>query len=370
MNEISATRTDLPTHPTSDAVRLKHVPSRIAYGYLALGAIWIFLTDRMLEWLGLPIERLNQLQTVKGWLFVVGSAALIFLLLRRYQRQDEEVMKVLIASQNEVQRMNVDLEARVAERTRQLELANRELESFAYAVSHDLRAPLRSMSGFSQILQDSSPPGLDEKSRHYLQRIHEASQRMSSLIDDLLGLSRISRSEFSARPANLSQIATDAAATVRENHPGRTVRLSIEPDMGSHGDTRLLRIAMENLLDNAWKYTASAHEAQVSVGVDRSGSEPVYFVRDNGVGFDMRYAAKLFAPFQRLHTDAQFPGTGIGLVTVQRILARHGGRIWAEAEPDKGATFYFTLGGISKPPADRAAPEANEIPHTGPLHRS
>jgi light-regulated signal transduction histidine kinase (bacteriophytochrome) len=324
--------------------RLQHVPSRIALIYLAFGILWIFFTDRILLWMRVAPEDITRLQTAKGWLFVIGSAALIYILLRRYQRQDHEAVHALIASQAEVQRMNAELEARVVERTQQLKTANRELESFAYAVSHDLRAPLRSMSGFSQILRDSSPVGLDEKSQHYLQRIHESSQRMSSLIEDLLALSRISRAELSVRPANLSQIADDAAAAVRERNPNHEVAVTITPDMEVHGDPRLLRIAIENLLDNAWKYTARRDHAQITVGVQQGETGPVYFVRDNGVGFEMQYAGKLFAPFQRLHAESQFPGTGIGLVTVQRILARHGGRIWADAKPDEGATFFFTLG--------------------------
>jgi len=338
-----------PAADTSDGqpdtlVRLKHVPSRIAIIYLLVGVAWIFVSDRALQVLGFSGKHLTRLQTAKGWLFVIGSATLLYLLLRRYQRQDEAAMQALIATQEEVRRMNVDLEARVRERTKQLEVANRELESFAYAVSHDLRAPLRSLSGFSQILRETAPAGLDEKSQHYLQRIQEASQRMSSLIEDLLSLSRISRAELSARPANLSQIAADAAAAIRERYPGREVELQIQPDMHVHGDPRLLRLAMENLLDNAWKYTATVQTARVQIGTQPGEHGPVYFVRDNGVGFDMQYAGKLFAPFQRLHADSQFPGTGIGLVTVQRILARHGGHIWADAKQNEGATFYFTIG--------------------------
>jgi light-regulated signal transduction histidine kinase (bacteriophytochrome) len=274
---------------------------------------------------------------------IVGSVATLYILLGRYRRRGGAAMAALIESQNEVRRSNADLERRVAERTRQLEAANRELEAFAYAVSHDLRAPLRSMSGFSQILQETAPPGLDDKSRHYLQRIHDASLRMSSLIEDLLNLSRIGRSELKARLVNLSQIAAEAAAAVRERYPAREVQLEIAPDMEVNADPRLLRIAVENLLSNAWKYTARAAPASISVGVQQGESGAIYFVRDNGVGFDMTYADKLFAPFQRLHPEAEFPGSGIGLVTVQRILARHGGRIWAEAKLDEGATFYFAL---------------------------
>lgn len=320
------------------------MPRTIAMIYLAFGALWIFFTDRLLVWMHLDTQLILELQTFKGWLFVGASGALVYLLLKRYERNSQAATLALIDSQNQVRHMNAELERRVAERTLQLESANRELEAFAYAVSHDLRAPLRSMSGFSQILYDTAPQGLDEKSRHYLRRIHEASQRMSALIEDLLSLSRISRAELVSRPANLSQIAAEAAAAVRDRHPGRNVILTIEPGMMINGDTRLMRIAMENLLDNAWKYTAKAEQANITVGSQPGEHGPVYFVRDNGVGFDMAYSAKLFGPFQRLHTESEFPGTGIGLVTVQRIVARHGGRIWADAQVNNGATFYFTLG--------------------------
>jgi light-regulated signal transduction histidine kinase (bacteriophytochrome) len=319
------------------------MPRTIALIYCAFGAVWIFFTDRLLVWLHFSAERILQLQTIKGGLFVFGSAIVLYLLLRRYQRRDDAAISALIESQNEVRRMNLDLEQRVAERTRQLEAANRELESFAYAVSHDLRAPLRSMSGFSQILREAAQAQLDDRSKHYLQRIDEASQRMSSLIDDLLGLSRISRSELISRPVNLSQICADVAAALRERHPGHDVRLDVEPDMNVNGDARLLRIAIENLLGNAWKYSERTREPHITVGTQSSDIGAVYFVRDNGVGFDMAYANKLFVPFQRLHPESEFPGSGIGLVTVQRILARHGGRIWADAQPQHGATFFFTL---------------------------
>ena len=322
------------------------MPRTIALVYLAFGAVWIFFTDRLLVWLNLDAGLILRLQTAKGWLFVgrlrnppVRAAASLRAPRRRcaWPRSSNRATKCA--------RQNADLERRVAERTRQLEAANRELEAFAYAVSHDLRAPLRSMSGFSQILQESAPPGLDEKSRHYLQRIHDASLRMSSLIEDLLNLSRIGRSELTARPISLSQVAAEAAAAIRERHPTREVQLEIAQGMEVNADPRLLRIALENLLSNAWKYTSRASQATVTVGVQAGEHGPVYFVRDNGVGFDMKYADKLFVPFQRLHPEAEFPGSGIGLVTVQRIIARHGGRVWADAKPDAGATFYFTIVG-------------------------
>jgi light-regulated signal transduction histidine kinase (bacteriophytochrome) len=330
--------------PVSQPLLAEHMPRKTALLYLIAGVVWIVLSDGLLVLLELHSTVAARLQVLKGWLFVFGSAGLIYALLMRYHRRNERMLAQLLESQAQIRRMNSELEQRVADRTRQLETANRELESFAYAVSHDLRAPLRSLSGFSQILHDTALDSFDEKSRHYLERIHTSSARMSMLIDDLLSLSRISRSEMQRRPVDLSLLAAEAAASVRERYPDREVELSIAPNLHVDGDSRLLKIAMVNLLDNAWKYTAMTTSAKVTLDMQSNAQGPVYFVRDNGVGFDMAYAGKLFGPFQRLHTNEQFPGTGIGLVTVQRILARHGGRIWAEAALNQGATFYFTLG--------------------------
>jgi len=328
------------------------MPRTIALIYLAAGVLWIFLTDRWLAWLDLDPETLQLLHTSKGWLAILGSAVLLYILLRRHKRRDDAAVSALLESQREVQQMNAELEKRVAERTRQLQAANRELESFAYAVSHDLRAPLRSLSGFSQILQETASEQLDEKSLHYLRRIHDASQRMSSLIEALLGLSRISTAEMAIRPVNLTQLFLDAAAALREKHPGHNVQLEVAPNMHVEGDARLLRIAIDCLLGNAWKFTAKTAHPAVTVGVQTNVTGgPIYFVRDNGVGFDMAYANKLFVPFQRLHPDAEFQGSGIGLVTAQRVIARHSGRIWSEAQVDAGATFYFTINTPLAPPA-------------------
>ena len=321
------------------------MPRTIALIYLAAGVAWIFLTDRWLAWLDLPPATMLALQTSKGWLSILGSAILLYILLRRYKKRDDAAVAALLESQREVQQMNAELEKRVIERTRQLQAANRELESFAYAVSHDLRAPLRSLSGFSQILQETASDRLDEKSLHYLRRIHDASQRMSGLIEDLLGLSRISTAELTLRPVNLTQICADAAANLQARFPGHRVHVEITPNMLVEGDARLLRTAMDCLLSNAWKFTIRSATPAVIIGMQTGTTGgPIYFVRDNGVGFDMAYANKLFVPFQRLHTDVEFQGSGIGLVTAQRVIARHNGRIWAEAQVDHGATFFFTIG--------------------------
>lgn len=322
----------------------RHWPLRVALTYFAFGVLWIFFTDRMLRWLRLDVSYETQFQTSKGWLFVIGSALLIYALLAMVQRRKTGVMAALLESRNEISRINTELEQRVIERTRQLEVANRELEAFAYAVSHDLRAPLRSMSGFSQILQETLPAGLDDKSLHYLQRIHDASMRMSGLIEDLLSVSRVTRTALVPQVVDLSALWLESATVVRERFPGREVTLEVHPDMSVHGDIRLLRIALENLLDNAWKYSAHQPHALITAGSQLQDQETIYFVRDNGIGFDMAYAGKLFWPFQRLHAQSQFAGTGIGLVTVQRVVAMHGGRVWADAQPERGATFYFTIG--------------------------
>jgi signal transduction histidine kinase len=246
-------------------------------------------------------------------------------------------------AEQEVISLNIALEDRVRDRTAQLEAANRELESFAFSVSHDLRAPLRSIDGFSQALLEDFPSHVPEEAQRYLSRIRAATQRMGQLIEDLLNLSRVSRGALERVELDLGELARQVAQEVAQQYPGHAVELSVWPGMEVKADPRLLRTALENLLGNAWKFTAHAEHPRVEVGVMRDGDSQVYFVRDNGAGFKMEYAAKLFTPFQRLHTAAEFPGTGIGLATVQRIVLRHGGRLWADAAPGKGAAFFFTL---------------------------
>jgi signal transduction histidine kinase len=244
-----------------------------------------------------------------------------------------------------------ELESRVHARTRELgqysaELAaaNRELEAFSYSVSHDLRAPLRSIDGFAQALAEDYEDRFDDTGRDYLSRIRAAAQRMGMLIDDLLSLSRVSRMELSRADVDLSAIVREIAARLSEQEPGREVRWRIEPEVRVHGDLQLLRVAMDNLLSNAWKFTAKRRDAAIEFGVRNLPEHGrVVVVSDNGAGFDMAHAGKLFGAFQRLHRATEFPGTGVGLATVQRIVRRHGGRIWAEAAVEQGATFFFTV---------------------------
>lgn len=234
-------------------------------------------------------------------------------------------------------------EEALAERSAALEAANKELEAFSYSVSHDLRAPLRSIDGFSQALLEDYVEQLDEQGKDYLTRIRTASQRMGHLIDDLLNLSRVTRAEMRPEPVNLSEMAKSLAAELKQREPQRQVAFQIQDGLEVKGDPRLLRVVLENLFSNAWKFTSRHPRARIEFGAAQHNGKPTYFVRDDGAGFDMAYKAKLFGAFQRLHKATEFDGTGVGLATVQRIIRRHGGEIWAEAEVEKGATFYFTL---------------------------
>jgi signal transduction histidine kinase len=233
----------------------------------------------------------------------------------------------------------------VRERTDELEEANRELEAFSYSVSHDLRAPLRSIDGFSRILLEEYSDALDPKGRDYLARLQKSAQRMAELIADLLSLSRVSRSELRRASVDLSRLARSIADDLQQADAGRGALFEIADGLAADADPRLVRVLLDNLLANAWKFTSRIPQARIEVGRAHNDGETIYFVRDNGAGFELARASKLFAPFQRLHTDAEFPGTGIGLSIARRIVERHGGRLWAEAEPDRGATFFFTLSG-------------------------
>jgi signal transduction histidine kinase len=236
------------------------------------------------------------------------------------------------------------LEARVRSRTIDLENANRELEAFSYSVSHDLRTPLRSIDGFAQALVEDYWDRLDDTGRDYLSRIRAAAQRMGALIDDLLSLSRVSRAQLRTGDVDLSALVREIAARLQEQEPDRRVDWRVEPDVLVTGDASLLRVALDNLLGNAWKFTAKEPGARIEFARERlPGGGEAYVVRDNGAGFDMAYASKLFGAFQRLHPAAEFPGTGVGLAIVQRAVRRHGGRVWADARVNGGATFSFTL---------------------------
>ncbi|MGP1677588.1 MAG: PAS domain S-box protein [Burkholderiales bacterium] len=246
--------------------------------------------------------------------------------------------------QDELRRLNEELEQRVAERTQTLEAVNNELEAFSYSVSHDLQAPLRTVQGFSDLLQKQYAGQIDEQGRNMLRRMGSGAETMGLLIDDLLKLSRISRQEMRIEPVELSALAREVAEELQAGARERRVEWIIAPQVSAKGDPGLIRVVLQNLIGNAWKYSSRREVARIEFGVGERGGRPVYFVRDNGAGFDMAYAKKLFGAFQRLHSAAEFPGSGIGLATVARIVRRHGGKAWAEGRVGEGATFYFSLG--------------------------
>lgn len=277
-----------------------------------------------------------------GWLLCRG---------RLYRDEDGRPLRLLgvgidITEQKfaeiELLQLNAQLGKRIAERTAQLEATNRELETFCYSVSHDLRAPLRSIRGFNEVLLERHASSLDARGQEFLRRACQASYHMDELIESLLKLSRIGRAELFPRTVDLSALATGVAAELSAADPSHNPNVLIAPDLKATGDERLLKVVFENLLHNAWKFSSKKPHARIELGV-APAPEPVFFVRDNGVGFDAACAGRLFGLFQRLHSNADFPGMGVGLAIVQRVINRHGGRVWATGAVDQGATFFFSL---------------------------
>jgi signal transduction histidine kinase len=279
----------------------------------------------------------------------------------RVARDDDGMPMVLLSIEDdterrrvrdELRRLNTELEQRVADRSAELEsanrkllAANRELEAFSFSVSHDLRTPLRALDGFSRELLERYSDRLDESGQHYLRRIRAGTQRMGQLIDDLLKLSRVTRSDMRCEHVDLTALAEAVAAELREHEPERTVTFNVQPGLTAECDPPLIRVVLENLLGNAWKFTAKNAATVISFERTEVAGRPAFVIRDNGAGFDMAYAGKLFGAFQRLHSDREFTGTGIGLATVQRVVRRHGGEVWAEGAVGRGAAFSFTLPG-------------------------
>jgi signal transduction histidine kinase len=312
----------------------------------------------------LLVDRTAQTKTARRqvWVsFIVASLIDVLLLIAAFEqliRIHDDRLKIEQSAteigmlNSELQGMNATLEARVEQRTHELELANKELEAFSYSVSHDLRAPLRTIDGFSLALQEDFADKLSAEGHDYIARVRNGVQRMGSLIDALLQLSRVTRTEVQRESVDVSQLATLVFQELQAVDPGRKVAFTAQPDVHAQADPRLVRIALENLIGNAWKFTSRSDDARIEFGSKvEAGGHTVYFVRDNGAGFDMQYVDRLFTAFQRLHGDRDFKGSGIGLATVSRVIRRHHGNIWAEGEVGKGSTFFFTLQADIRKPA-------------------
>ncbi len=299
---------------------------------IVLAGTWFIIARRVVR----PLDRLRQ------GIQIFGGGNLD----HRIDPQSNDEIGEIVATANEMAR---DLQETTVSRDElrkahdELETANQELEAFSYSVSHDLRTPLRSMDGFSHALLEDYGDKLDAEGKDYLQRVRAGSQRMAHLIDDLLKLSRVTRIELDRQTVDLSDLTREVVAGLRQNAPDRHVTFDIAPTVTAEGDARMIRIVLENLLGNAWKFTAKHDHATIEFGVANHEGEPAYFVRDDGAGFDMAYVGNLFQPFQRLHSGAEFAGTGIGLATVARIVHRHGGNVWAESAIGQGTTMYFTV---------------------------
>lgn len=279
---------------------------------------------------------------VLDFLLVIAAFEQLMRAARDREQIDTAVQQITLLN-TELTGLNTELESRVEQRTRELAISNQELEAFSYSVSHDLRAPLRTIDGFSLALQEDFADKLDDAGRDYITRVRNGVQRMGALIDALLQLSRVTRSETHREQVDLSQLATNVFHETQTTDPTRQVTWHAQPDVTAEADPRLLRIALENLIGNAWKFTSRTPDAGIEFGSSLRDHQTVYFIRDNGAGFDMQYVDRLFTAFQRLHGERDFKGSGIGLATVSRIIRRHHGEIWAEAEPGHGATFFFTL---------------------------
>jgi signal transduction histidine kinase len=291
--------------------------------------------------------------TLRAILNILEDSAEEKIHLGEIQRAILNILDDFDVERKRTERINLELQKEIAERSRAedalrransaAEAANRELEAFSYSVSHDLRSPLRAIDGFSMAVLEDYAARLDDRGRGYLNRLRSGTQRMAMLIDDMLKLSRVARTEITHEKVNLTELASGICDSLSRSEPGREVDFVISPGLGAHGDPNLLGIAIENLFNNAFKFTGERPRARIEFGDMEEDGARVFFIRDNGAGFDMKYVHKLFGAFQRLHDAREFPGSGIGLATVQRVVHRHGGRIWARGEVGKGASFYFTL---------------------------
>ncbi|MEI6452754.1 MAG: ATP-binding protein, partial [Actinomycetes bacterium] len=316
--------------PREEDPRLNPRNRCIHVGFQSIALVPIRAAEEIIGLLHLADRRKDRF-TAESLRFYEGVGVSIGVALLRKQAEEE------------IRRLNAELEKHVVTRTAELAAVTTELEAFAYSTSHDLRAPLRAIDGFSLMVMEDAADVLAPEDLHHLERVRAAAQHLGDLIDDLLGLSRLARQDLDREPVDVSALAGEVAAELRAEHVPRVVEVVIAPGMTAHADPRLLRVLLRCLLDNAWKFTSKHETARVEIGVTDADGERAFFVRDDGAGFDVHYAEHLFGPFQRMHTRAEFEGDGIGLAMVQRLVNRHGGAAWAESIVEEGATFFFTL---------------------------
>ena len=323
---------------TTGGLMVRRLIPAAAFIPIVLG--WLTMEGYRANWYSVPIAASYFSVSI-----IAVFGALIWATASSLRAIDAERQK----AQATADRLNLELEQRVADRTAALEAANQELEAFSYSVSHDLRAPLRTIDGFSRILLEDYGPTLTSEARDYLRRVCAGSQRMGQLVDDLLSLARVARHRMERRPVDLTALAEAAVAELRRDDPDRQMRVTIQAGLRVHADANLMRVILDNLLGNAWKFTRNCESPCLDIRAVTHDGETVYVIRDNGAGFDMKYAGKLFGAFERLHAVSEFEGTGIGLATVRRIVQRHGGTVWAEGAVGRGAAFYFTVPSIEAP---------------------
>ncbi|MDT8438923.1 MAG: ATP-binding protein [Wenzhouxiangellaceae bacterium] len=328
----------------------------IVLTYLVVASLWIGFSDLAVEAVFHSSEAIVHASLIKGWLFVIVTAVMLYALITKLlQRIDDAHAAQRRERANQRQR----LERMVRARTAELEAANAELDAFTYAVSHDLRAPLRAMSGFARALEEDQRDALDDAGRMYLDQITTASAHMGALIDALLTLSRTTRGELDPLPVDIAEITRRQLSLLAAQQPERRVDAQLPETLTVHGDPRMLEALVTNLIDNAWKYTGERPNAEIRLTREDDDGHDGFVIEDNGAGFDMRHAGALFTPFQRLHRQDEFPGIGVGLATVQRIVTRHGGKIEAAGVVGQGARFRILLPRRSGSAADSAAPASD-----------
>lgn len=316
---------------------------KISCIYAALGALWVIVSDHAVLFFSNSAALITRISIYKGWIFILFTTFLIYKLINKDVRKFQNTQRYIKKQQEEILKLNKELEQRVLERTNQLEDANHELETFSFTVSHDLKAPLRAIDGFSRILEEDFSDKLPDDCSYLIDIIRKNASLMMQLIDDLLAFSRMSKAQINKVVIDMDSLVVNVVEELKVQNKERSIEFCLLPLRELTGDAAMLRQVMVNLLSNAVKFTRHKEVAQIEVGCSQETNENIYYIKDNGVGFDMKYAGKLFGVFQRMHTEDEFEGHGIGLSIVQRIIHKHGGRVWIEAQPDKGTTVYYSI---------------------------